>query len=236
MSNERQGRQLPPDFEQRHIDIIGRVAPFTITSPERVHALIEAVRYVMQNEVPGAFLECGVYRGGSMMAVALTLLQLGVSDRDLLLFDTYEGMPKPGEEDIDLFGRPAREEFDKRKVSDVSSNWANASLETVRDVMAGTGYPMERVTLVKGMVEDTLPESAPDSIALLRLDTDWYQSTLHELTHLYDRVAPGGVIIIDDYGYFRGARRAVDEFLEARVLRPFLHRVDYTARLMIKDR
>src|SRR5690242_6243260 len=98
---------LPHDFEQRHIDTIAKVRPYTITSPERIYSLIESVRYLLRNNIQGAFMECGVYKGGSMMAVALTLLTEGVDDRDLYLFDTFEGMPSPEARDIDLWGKPA---------------------------------------------------------------------------------------------------------------------------------
>ena len=92
--------------------------------------------------------------------------------------------------------------------------WAIASLEDVQAGMAETGYPAERVHFHQGLVEDTIPAQAPEQIAILRLDTDWYASTRHELDHLYDRVPSGGVILIDDYGYWQGAQEAVDEFLE----------------------
>jgi O-methyltransferase len=98
--------------------------------------------------------------------------------------------------------------------------------------MQSTGYPSDRVHYVKGLVEATVPQQAPDEIAILRLDTDWYESTKHELEHLWPRVRPGGVLIVDDYGHFEGARRAVDEFFGPGV---FLHRIDYTGRLVLKQ-
>ena len=92
--------------------------------------------------------------------------------------------------------------------------WAVAGLDDVRAGMAETGYPAERVHFHPGPVEDTIPAAAPDAIAILRLDTDWYGSTRHELEHLYDRVPSGGVLILDDYGFWQGARDAVEEFLD----------------------
>ena len=100
--------------------------------------------------------------------------------------------------------------------------------------MASTGYPEERLVFVEGEVQKTLPETAPEHLALLRLDTDWYQSTLHELVYLYPRLAPRGVLILDDYGSFEGARRAVDEYLAEKRIGIFLNRVDATGRLAIK--
>jgi hypothetical protein len=100
--------------------------------------------------------------------------------------------------------------------------------------MRDTGYDSEKVFFVKGKVEETLPAHAPDRISLLRLDTDWYESTYHELTHLYPRLTVGGVLIIDDYGHWAGARRAVDDFIGKNKLRLLLNRVDYTGRICVK--
>ena len=230
-----QSQEAPPkDFEQEHVDIINRVLPYTLTSYERLYALIEAVRYVVRNDIEGCLVECGVFKGGSMMAVALSLLSEGVRDRDLYLFDTYQGMPKPGEKDIDIWGGSASKQFAKKRISDTSSTWANASLESVKRAMSITGYPMERVHFVKGLVEDTIPSNAPDVLSLVRLDTDWYQSTSHEMTTLYPRLSSGGVLIVDDYGHFRGAREAVDEYFSEHHMSPLLHRIDYSGRLIIK--
>jgi len=225
----------PPDFEQRHIEIIEKVSPYTITSHESIYALIESVRYILRNDINGDFLECGVYKGGSMMTVALTLMAEGVKDRELYLFDTFAGMPKPDERDIDLHGRSALEEYYRRKIFDGNSTWVNSSLDSVKQAMDSTGYPMERIHFVKGLVENTIPDKASEKIALLRLDTDWYKSTIHELTHLYPRLSPKGIVIVDDYGYFKGAREAVDEYFYKNKMAPLLHRIDYSVRLIIKD-
>jgi hypothetical protein len=228
------GGSFPPDFESRHKEIIKKVSPYTITCYERQYALIEAVEYIVRNRIKGDLVECGVFRGGSMMCVALTLLRSQVNDRDLFLFDTFEGMPKPGERDISLFGTPAIDEFNEKRISDVSSRWTNAPIEDVREVMESTGYPLEKIHFVKGLVEETLPKEAPNSIALLRLDTDWYQSTKHELVHLYPRLSVGGVLIVDDYGCFLGAREAVNEYFSENKISPLLHRIDYSGRTVLK--
>ena len=170
-----------------------------------------------------------------MMDVALTLMSLGIKDRDLWLFDTFAGMPKPEEIDINLHGKPAIERFSKHRIDDESSTWVNVPLDEVKNAMALTGYPEEKIHYVKGMVEDTIPATTPESIALLRLDTDWYKSTKHEMDHLYPRVSSKGIVIIDDYAYFKGARKAVDDYLAENSLSPMLNRIDYAARLIIKD-
>jgi len=109
-----------------------------------------------------------------------------------------------------------------------------AGIDVVRRMIEPLGYPPERLHFVKGMVEDTIPTVMPPEIALLRLDTDFYSSTKHELVHLYPRLASGGVLIIDDYGAMPGCRRAVDEYAAEYQLRWFLTRLDAHVRLLVK--
>ena len=216
--------------------LVRAVRPFTMTSEARIRVLCELVRDIVRRGIPGDIAECGVWRGGSMMAVALTLLELGDTGRVLHLFDTFQGMTPPGEHDVSLDGRSAAEQLRAADPADdgPQSVWCRAPLEGVRAAMAGTGYPMERVRFVAGAVEETLPREAPARLALLRLDTDWYASTRHELEHLYPRLSPGGVLIIDDYGHWRGARKAVDEYFAAQRLPLHLREIDYTARWSVK--
>lgn len=228
----RRGPPPPPDADAATRAIIERVAAFTMTSPERIMALTEAVRHVCRHGIPGAIVECGVWRGGSMMAAALTLLELG-ERRPLHLFDTFTGMPPPGAADRDLAGTPAARLLAAEDPA-TGGTWAVGPLDDVRHNVLGTGYPAELVEFVPGRVEETIPARAPDEIAVLRLDTDWYESTRHELEHLYPRLAVGGLLIIDDYGHWQGARRAVDEYLAATGCRLFLSRIDYTGRLAVK--
>jgi hypothetical protein len=225
------------DFSPAEIALAREVEPFTMTSPERIYSLIHAVEYVVQARVPGDIVECGVWKGGSMMVVASTLMRLGDSTRRLYLFDTFEGMPPPTESDRSFRGESAAELMTakpREKATGRDDVWAYAPLEVVKDVMSRAGYAGETM-YVKGRVEETIPESAPDRIAVLRLDTDWYESTYHELVHLFPRLSPGGVLIIDDYGYWRGARRAVDQYLAENGIRLLLNRIDSTARVAVKQ-
>jgi O-methyltransferase len=212
------------------IDTVNFVRPYTQVSVERLTAVIDATRYVCRVDVPGAIVECGVWRGGCMMAIARTLLKVGAM-RDLYLFDTFEGMPQPSTVDKDANGAHAKIYFTNNTPGE---RWNEVRLEEVRENMAKTGYPPEKVHYVKGMVEDTVPASSPQSISLLRLDTDFYESTKHELQHLYPRLSPKGVLIIDDYGAWAGAKKAVDEFIAATNAPLLLNRTDYTGRMAIK--
>ena len=226
----------PLDLDPAAVATLEAVRPYTKTSAERIFTLVESVRHIVEKEIPGDFVECGVWRGGSMMAVARTLLELGVTDRTLLLFDTYEGMTAPSEKDVSRSGVSAGAKFDKRALGEDSSDWCFATLEDVQQNMLATGYPEDRIKFVKGKVEETIPAQSPSEIALLRLDTDWYESTKHEMEHLYPLLVEQGFLIIDDYGDWVGARKAVDEYISQNQLSIFLHRIDDTARVAIKSR
>jgi O-methyltransferase len=221
---------LPPDYDQATVDLFWKVKPYTLTSHERVFALRQAVTFVVKAKIPGAIVECGVWRGGSMLVIANTLLELGETSRDLYLFDTFETMPPPGEHDVDVWGTHAAEVYEEALASPV---YAYIPQDEIRKLLEATGYPPERLHFVKGMVEETIPDAAPAQIALCRLDTDWYESTAHEMEHLYPRITPGGVLLVDDYGHYMGSRRAVDEYIEKHDLVLLLNRIDMTGRLIM---
>jgi O-methyltransferase len=203
-----------------------------MTSPERGYALHQAILHLVRHNIAGSIVEWGVWRGGSMMLAALTLIEASDTTRDLYLFDTFAGMVRPSSTD-----RRAEDEAsaaDLLEEADRSTHlWAVASLEEVRAAMTATNYPLERVHFVQGRVEETVPKNAPEQIALLRLDTDWYESTKHELIHLTPRLVGGGILIIDDYGYWVGVRKAVDEYLEECQRPILLNRIDNPGRIAV---
>lgn len=206
--------------------IVEQARAYSMTSPERLAAFVDAVRYVDARRLPGAIVECGVWKGGSSMAAMLAAKPA----RDFYLYDTYEGMSEPTEADVDKDGLVATKLLASAGKADLI--WARSEFGEVEANIRSTGYPMDRVRFVKGKVEDTIPGTVPDEIAILRLDTDWYESTKHELEHLYPRLVASGVLIIDDYGHWDGARRAVDEYFANDPI--LLHRIDYTGRIAIK--
>lgn len=227
---------LPLDFMPLHREIIGKVRDKTMTSVERLFSLIEACRYVSEAKIEGCVVECGVWKGGSSMAAALSLLKFGEANRNLYLYDTYEGMSAPEAVDRKIGDDElAAVKFEETKMSEDSSDWCYSPIEEVSQNLATTGYPKERLRFIKGKVEDTLPKQSPDEpIALLRLDTDWYASTKVELELLYPKLVPGGVLIIDDYGTWEGARKAVDEYFAERKIPILLNRIDRTGRIAVK--
>jgi hypothetical protein len=221
---------FPVDYDEATKALYRAVKPYTLTSHERVNALRASVRYVVEAGVPGAVVECGVWRGGSMLAVARTLVELGAADRDLYLFDTFTTMPYPGEEDVDVAGRHAADFYDDAVAAPAFSY---LPMDEVRRLLVATGYPDERLHFVPGMVEETIPDNLPDTIALCRLDTDWYESTRHEMEHMVWRIPEGGILLIDDYGHFMGAKKAVDEYVAAIGGGVLLNRIDFTGRLAV---
>lgn len=222
------------DFTPGEKALLEKVAPFTMTSPARGLALIRAMDYVTTNKIPGDFVECGVWRGGSAMIIAEKLKTAGLTQRRIFLYDTYEGMSEPTSLDKSFDGRSASELLSDASKDDARSVWCYSTLEEVRQNVLSTGYPEEKLLFVQGKVEETIPHTMPEQIALLRLDTDWYESTRHELIHLFPRLAVGGILIIDDYGHWEGCKKAVDEYFAENKVQIFLSRIDYTGRIAVK--
>lgn len=209
--------------------IFNSVKSYTITSPEKISALIDATKYIAKQKIDGAFVECGVWKGGSVMTMALTLKETG-DLRDIYLYDTFSGMVAPS----DVDGELAMKAYSKSGTSGSFSKWLCSPVEEVQKNIFETGYPKDKLNFVKGRVEDTIPGTIPEKIALLRLDTDFYESTKHELKHLFPILSPGGIIIIDDYGTWQGARKAVDEYIEENKVCIFLNRIDSEGRIAVK--
>jgi hypothetical protein len=233
-------RDLTASLTDSDLAMVERAQPYSMTPPARLVAVMDAVEYVASRGVPGAFVECGVWLGGSVLMMILALQRLGLVDRDVYLYDTFEGMTEPTAADTSRFDGAASDIWQQASASgqrafDYLFNPEMFRLDKVREVIHATGYPEARIHFVVGPVEETVPGTAPDEIALLRLDTDWYESTRHEMAHLYPRLSPGGVLIVDDYGHWEGARRAVDEHLATAGETLLLSRIDYSARIGVRQ-
>ena len=223
------------DIQKEEWDIINAVSAFTLTGPERMVSLIRAIDHIEANSIPGSIVECGVWKGGSMMTALKRLQQQGNLDRDIYLYDTFEGMTEPTKVDTSFKGLSASKAFEKKDQS-----WENiecvSTLEEVMQNVNSLDYPSDKIHFIKGKVEDTIPhKEMPERIAVLRLDTDWYESTLHEMEHLFPKIVSGGILIIDDYGHWKGCKQAVDEYIARNNLKLFLARVDYTCRIGVKQ-
>jgi O-methyltransferase len=224
----------PSDTSLESFEMCQLVKPYTMTTAARIISIVDCIDYLISAGIEGAFVECGVWKGGSAMAMMKALLNRRVSDRPFYLYDTYAGMPAPSEKDVTLHGDRAVDKFPKVKTSDDSADWNFSPLDEVKANIESTGYPVERVSYIVGKVEETIPATVPEKIALLRLDTDFYESTKHELVHLFPRLERGGVLILDDYGHWEGARLATDEYLQHSKSKILLHRIDYAARVGVK--
>jgi hypothetical protein len=195
-----------PDFEPSFNSIMETCKPFTMTSEERLYSFNKAVEYIVKN-----------------------------NNRNFFLYDTFEGMSEPSDMDADLLGVDAKNLLSQSEKTTEDVMWCYAPIDDVKNNIAKTQYPSNLINYVKGKVEDTIPETMPNKIAILRLDTDWYESTYHELVHLFPKLVKGGVIIIDDYGHWKGAREAVDQYFKEQGVQILLNRIDYTGRIGIKN-
>ncbi|MBI6118554.1 TylF/MycF/NovP-related O-methyltransferase [Salegentibacter maritimus] len=222
------------DISKKEWQIIEAVKPFTMTNPERIVNLCRAVEYIEANSIEGSVVECGVWKGGSIMAVLKILCKLNSFEREIYLYDTFEGMSEPTDKDESFRGESAINAYlSKNEV------WKKieclSQIEEVKKNVHSIGYPNSKIHFIEGKVEDTVPnDMTPDKISLLRLDTDWYESTLHEMEHLFPKLVTGGIIIIDDYGHWKGCREAVDGYISKYNINLFLIRVDYTCRIGVK--
>ncbi len=237
LGRSRDNPKYPGDFTPGDVEIIEASRHCTMAKTvDKIFPIINAVRYITQRALPGSIVECGVWRGGMMMAAARTLLELGDRTRDIYLFDTFEGMVEPTEKDTDIRGKKAMTRFQEaERTSTGGVDWCYASIEEVTRNLQSTGYAKDKLHFIKGRVEDTLPAQAPGQIAILRLDTDWYSSSKHEMEHLFPRLVSGGVLILDDYGYWKGCREATDEYFAAHKVQMHLVRVDEACRVGVKQ-
>ena len=216
---------------KKDLSIYRKVKDYTMTSDVRIKTLLDAVKHLTEKNIQGDFVECGVWKGGSIMAMIYKLLELNILDRKIWAFDTYEGMTEPGDDDIDFQNKTAKELMDQ-KIANILC--ISAYEETTTNIL-NTGYPHNMIQFVKGRVEETIPRSNVEQIALLRLDTDWYESTMAELNYFYPKLVKGGVLIIDDYGHWKGCKKAVDEYFH-KINEPIhLDEIDYTGRVFYKS-
>ncbi len=228
--------EIPIDLiaEKEFLTFYEKCKPYTQTSIERMYSLYNACLYIVSNNMQGDLVECGVWKGGSAMMMAFVLKSKGITNRKIFLYDTFEGMSNPTEKDISINGKAASEQLKEEDKLSNDSIWCYASYNEVITNMKITGYPIENLVFIKGKVEDTLQNNLPNTLSLLRLDTDWYESTKVELEKLYPLLAKGAPLIIDDFGHWEGAKRAVQEYFSENNIKPLLQRIDITGRLIIK--
>lgn len=210
------------------------VKNYTMTSVQNQYALYQSVNHIIKNNVKGDIVECGVWKGGSSLLIASVLFKNNLTNKNLYLYDTYTGMTSPTNNDFRNDNSQLAEiKFNQKNNVDFV-DWCYSSIDEVKSVMNKSDYPKEKIFYIKGKVEETLKSHQHQKISLLRLDTDFYESTKIELEELFPLVSKNGIIIIDDYGHWAGAKKAVDEYFAKNNYNFFLHRIDYTARLILK--
>ncbi len=226
-----------PEITPEEKEILETCMQYSMTGPERLWSVIQSMKIINHKSIEGDLVECGVWKGGNVLMYLRMSERLNKS-RKVWAYDTYEGMSEPTEEDTNLHGVASTILLDKApKIAPEGSHniWCYSTLEEVKSNVERHSSHADQVHYIEGKVEDTLqhPENLPEKIAILRIDTDWYESTKMCLEKLYPRLVPGGILIMDDYGHWQGARKAFDEYFAGKNI--YLHRVDYTCRLMVKD-
>jgi O-methyltransferase len=217
-------RQEHPDIlNEEFWEVVGKVHPYTELPTAILFNLYSAIKYIINSKIQGDFVECGVHMGGSIMLMEYALLQSGVNtNRKIFALDTFTGFTRRNDDfDVDIRSgaavcHPEANPFD----------YGAAATENMESV----GF--KNLHVIKGDVFETVPRLQVENIALLRLDTDTYDTTRCELEGLYDRVVLGGVVIVDDYGYTFGCKKAVDDFIETRNI--FLQRINANVRAWVK--
>ena len=180
---------------------------------------------IFNNNIEGAFVECGVHEGAQQMQWIYIIMKNNLIKRDIYLYDTFSGLVEPSKydytcENAKIFKMNQSETYEYWRSQIIDSNinnWCYAPLDKVKNNLFSTGYPQEKLNFIVGNTIETLKikENIPEKIAILRLDTDWYESSKAELEQLYNNVVSGGLIIFDDYYHWDGQRRAVDEYFES---------------------
>lgn len=216
--------------------ILNEIKDYTMTSIPSQWCLMQSINHVIRNNVEGSFVECGIFRGGNIILMS-KLLEEHKVEKKIFAFDTFQGMPLPEKIDFDLRGNSSIDKFTKlQNFESEGSQWCHCDIENVKNNIKkfNVNY-LQNVNFIKGKVEKTLLDfkNLPKKISLLRLDTDFYSSTKVELNILFPLLEKNGILIVDDYGHFMGAKKAVDEFFYEKKV--WFHRVDYSTRLLIKN-
>ena len=225
------------ELDDNDVDLIKYVfdSGYTMTSVPRLVNTLKSCRYVVENNIPGDFVECGVFRGGNCILVKSLFEQLD-ANRSIWMFDTFEGMTAPTEYDAKVGNKINAGQKFVESQRDGYNDWCYASLEDVKNNFLNSNLKLNGVNFIKGDVSKTLKikENIPNEIAILRLDTDWYESTKSELGILYPILSIGGVLIVDDYGTWKGSRKAVVEYFSTFDYKPLFNVIDHSCRSAIK--
>ena len=204
----------------------------------------DAILYILKNNIDGAIVECGV-ESGSYEYIWIQELQNQRKERDIYMYDTFAGLTQPGNEDYNLINyasgiwnipEQVLKTWKDKKINEEINDWCNCPLEKVKSRLNSTGYSQNKLHYIVGDVLETLKNESniPEKIAILRLDTDWYESSKFELIKLYDNVVDGGLVIFDDYYFWNGQKKATDEFFKERGINLIINKLNEKTGAMIK--
>ncbi len=222
------------EMSQKELEIVKKISDLSMTTPANHWAIIQSIKHISLNKIPGDLVECGIFQGGNIILFKILADEMGLKKK-IYGYDTFDGMPEPGEKDFDLKDISAHKHFKEYK--DMNIKWCYSNLEEVRsNICSFDENYLKDILLIKGKVEESLnnEKNLPEKISLLRLDTDFYESTKIELEKLYPKLVSGGILIIDDYGHWKGSKKAVDEYFNLSKEFFWFHRIDYASRLLIK--
>ena len=203
------------------------IKSYTMTSVERQDQTLRSIEYIVKNNIEGDIIEIGVWKGGIIMLILLKLMSLGISNRIVHLYDTFEGMTEPTNEDVDNSNTLAK---------DIMHNPYVKALGTLQEVYTNvtrTGYPFENIKFHVGDIRNVKINEIPNKISLLRLDNDWYELYKFELPIFEPRVVKGGIVTIDDYGHWNGCKKAVDTYVQDKNYK--IIPIDYTGVYYYKN-
>lgn len=205
-------------------NIFNKVKDLTLLQYERIECNIKSIDYIINNNIDGDIVEAGVYKGGSILSMILRLEERHILNRQIHLYDTFNGMTESSEYDIDLNNIKAKDAID--------DYLCKCDLDSVKNnIKNNSAYPSNLIQYHVGDILKT--KFIPEKISILRLDTDWYESTKFELDNFFDKVSIGGVIMVDDYGHWNGCKKAVDEFL-LKHPEIEIEKIDYTGIIFYK--
>ena len=248
INNSNRNFFYPVEATKRDIEIIDHILnpkdnrdpikknALSMVSVDRLWAVMQATKYIVKNNLKGDLVECGVWKGGCSLAMAMVLKDLKVNKK-IFLFDTFMGMTEPTDYDKTCDDVSAKKKFEESQTSS-QNKWCYASIEDVKEEFRKLNLE-NNVVFIKGDVLDTLnnEENIPNRISLLRLDTDWYESTKHEMRILFPRLQKNGILLIDDYGHWQGTRKAIEEYFSenSQYNNYLIWKTDFTGRGLIKN-
>jgi hypothetical protein len=226
---------IPIEALEHEINLINRAKNYSMTDYKNLYLSTQAIKYIAENNIAGDIVECGVWKGGHII-IFKSLCEKYELSKKIFAFDTFEGMTVSVEKDINYNEEKASDLLNKNVITknDGDNIWCYASLDAVKKNIVNLVGSIANINFIKGDVCETLKVTSnlPKKISLLRLDTDFYESTKIELEILYPLLQEGGLLIIDDYGYWKGAKKAVDEYFCKSY--QFKHVINGTCRMIVK--